>query len=334
MRLYAFLAAASLASLSASCSSPLALGEPIAQGFIPAPTVVPTEYRISRSDVLLLEFSREWPEIEEYQLGIGDKIQILIQEAPLEADLDLTIVVAPDGKITYPKLGTIQAAGRTTTDLRQELQSKFSEIYLGASLEIILLEADARTERFVQLLLQNPSGSTRELTVSLSGQISVPGVGPVEILGRTLQEAEEDINAILHKRIPSLSVSLNSISIPSLSFAVVGEVSKPGTFPIQGNVTLVEALASAGWATEYADFEHVVVISRAGNRLDDGIVDWRVYDVETFLEHGHSLAGIQLRPRDVVVVPPTGIRNVNRFVEQYIQRNMPINFGAAFRINP
>ncbi len=303
-------------------------------GSIPAPTRVTTEYRVSRSDVLLLEFSREWPEIEVYKLGIGDKIQILIQEAPLEADLDLELVVAPDGSITYPKLGTIKVAGRTPADLKQEMQAAFVEIFPGATLDVILLQADARTDQFVSLLLQNPSGSTRELTVSLSGQISVPGVGQVEVLGRTLAEAEEDINALLHKKIPTLSVSLNSISIPSLNFTVVGEVIKPGTFPILGNITLVEALATAGWASEYADFQHIVVISRAGDRLQDGLVDWRVYDVETFLEHGHSLAGIQLRPRDVVLVPHTGIRDVNRFVAQYIQRNMPVNLGAGFRINP
>ena len=58
------------------------------------------------------------PAADEYVLGIEDKLSISVWK---EADLSKTVVVRPDGKITFPLVGDIQAAGHTARQITDEV---------------------------------------------------------------------------------------------------------------------------------------------------------------------------------------------------------------------
>ena len=65
------------------------------------------------------------PGSQTYRIGAGDVLQITTWK---EADFSLTgILVRPDGKITFPLLDDIQAAGRTTLELKQAISAKLKE---------------------------------------------------------------------------------------------------------------------------------------------------------------------------------------------------------------
>lgn len=55
---------------------------------------------------------------EEYVLGVEDKLSISVWKEP---DLLKTVTVRPDGKITFPLVGDVQAAGRTARQLTDDL---------------------------------------------------------------------------------------------------------------------------------------------------------------------------------------------------------------------
>jgi polysaccharide biosynthesis/export protein len=61
------------------------------------------------------------PANDTYRLGSGDHLDIAVFDAP---EFTATKVVAPDGTVTLPIVGSIPAAGRSTAQLTQELQSK------------------------------------------------------------------------------------------------------------------------------------------------------------------------------------------------------------------
>ena len=63
----------------------------------------------------------------EYIIGIGDTLSIMTWK---EEDLTRNVVVRLDGKITFPMLDDLQAAGRTTLQLKKVIQDK-----LGAFVE-------------------------------------------------------------------------------------------------------------------------------------------------------------------------------------------------------
>ena len=55
---------------------------------------------------------------EEFVLGIEDKLSISVWKEP---DLSKTVSIRPDGKITFPLVGDVQAAGRAPRQLTEDL---------------------------------------------------------------------------------------------------------------------------------------------------------------------------------------------------------------------
>lgn len=75
---------------------------------------------------------------ETYQLGPEDIIEISVWKEP---DLTKEIAVRPDGKISYPLLGEIQAAGKTVKELREDISERLEKYVTDAQVTVILLKA-------------------------------------------------------------------------------------------------------------------------------------------------------------------------------------------------
>lgn len=70
-----------------------------------------------------------------YRLGPGDVLQITVWK---EDGLDKEILVRPDGGISFPLVGELQAGGRTTADLRQELVQKLKRFIPDPVIDVSL----------------------------------------------------------------------------------------------------------------------------------------------------------------------------------------------------
>ena len=314
-----------LAWLPAACATSFSLDEPYEA---PLATPTPGPYRIGKGDKLNIEYTRRFVPVEEYRLMPGDQVDVQIRNRP---DVSRQVTVAPDGTITVPMLGRLTVSGLTITELQDIVVEGFSPTVPDPEVSVFLMRGNVLTESFVEMLLLSPTGSVRELSVSEGGRISLPGVGSVQVSGLTLDEAEQQINSRLQNANPDLRVLVNSVKNTRNNFTVVGEVMKPGVFPMDGDVTLVEALATAGWATEYADLEQVVVMSRPDA---ENIVHASIYDLEEGLTHGNPLSMVRVQQQDTVLVPRTGVGNMNRFIEQYFLKNYPVRFGVNYRLEP
>jgi len=62
--------------------------------------------------------SAQPPGFEEFVLGIEDKLSVSVWKEP---DLNKTVSIRPDGKITFPLVGDVQAAGRAPRQLTEDL---------------------------------------------------------------------------------------------------------------------------------------------------------------------------------------------------------------------
>ncbi len=74
---------------------------------------------------------------ETYQLGPEDAIEISVWKEP---DLTKQLVVRPDGKISYPLVGEIQAAGMTVKQLQDEISKRLGKYVTDANVTVILLK--------------------------------------------------------------------------------------------------------------------------------------------------------------------------------------------------
>jgi polysaccharide export outer membrane protein len=78
------------------------------------------------------------PDQDKYLLGPEDAIEISVWKEP---DLTKQLVVRPDGKITYPLIGEVQAAGRTVKQLQDEILKRLEKFVTDAHVIVILLKA-------------------------------------------------------------------------------------------------------------------------------------------------------------------------------------------------
>lgn len=74
---------------------------------------------------------------ENYQLGPGDQIEISVWKEP---DLTRQMIIRPDGKISYPLIGEVQAAGKTVKQLREEISKRLEKYVTDAQVTVLLVQ--------------------------------------------------------------------------------------------------------------------------------------------------------------------------------------------------
>jgi polysaccharide export outer membrane protein len=75
---------------------------------------------------------------DEYRLGPGDKLRIEVYKDP---QLSQSAQIRPDGKITLPLIGDVQANGRTPLELRDMIATSLKEYITNPTVTVIVVEA-------------------------------------------------------------------------------------------------------------------------------------------------------------------------------------------------
>lgn len=142
------------------------------------------------------------------------------------------------------------------------------------------------------------------LDVSPEGNINIPGVGILNVAGKTIEQATIAIknrlaaNNYAIGRGTSVQVTLGNIR--SIKVIVQGQVIKPGTYTVSSLATVFNALYSAGGPNDVGSFRQIEVIRN--NRI---VTHLDLYD---FLVKGSQKDNISLQDQDVIRVPTYRIR--------------------------
>lgn len=115
----------------------------------------------------------------------------------------------------------------------------------------------------------------REVRVNNAGQVSLPLIGGVEVAGRTVGDAEHEIAARYQDRYlqsPQVSVFVKEFS--SQRVTVSGAVKKPGIYPMNSRLTLLQSLALAEGFSDVGSMRNVLVF-----RTVDGARKYARFDV-------------------------------------------------------
>jgi polysaccharide biosynthesis/export protein len=82
------------------------------------------------------------PYLDEYRMSPGDKLRIEVYK---DAQLSQSVQVRPDGKVTLPLIGDIEAAGRTPIELRDAIGAALKEYITKPTVTVIVVEATTAT---------------------------------------------------------------------------------------------------------------------------------------------------------------------------------------------
>jgi polysaccharide export outer membrane protein len=106
----------------------------------------------------------EGPADEEYRLGPGDKLRIEVYK---DSQLSQAAQIRPDGKITLPLVGDLEASGRTPLELRDGIARQLKEYMTNPVVTVIVVEASAATA-YVMGEVNHPGAVTLQ-----GGQLTV-----------------------------------------------------------------------------------------------------------------------------------------------------------------
>jgi len=170
-------------------------------------------------------------EKKEYLISPGDVIDITVTGDALRvmggerADYNRTVVVQFNGKISYPPLGEIPAAGFTEAQLSQRLAAKLSSYVNNPQVraavkgrtdfaeveEYLIKPGDA-----IRITVERREDYSRTVDVQSDGKILYPPLGEIPVTGFTEDELSQEIAAGLSSHIDD----------PKVKVAVSGEVEK------------------------------------------------------------------------------------------------------------
>ncbi len=139
---------------------------------------------------------------------------------------------------------------------------------------------------------------TREVPVRIDGKISFPLVGDLQAAGRTTEAVTASIQEQLKEFVTHPVVSV-AVKVPvSQKFYIIGEIVKPGEYPLAKDLTVMQAFALAGGFTEWAGKNEIIVIRRK-NEMEQKI---RV-NYQDIIKGRALHQDIPLKADDIIVVP-------------------------------
>jgi polysaccharide export outer membrane protein len=100
-----------------------------------------------------------------YAIGLGDVLEISVWKNP---DLSVTVPVRPDGRISVPLLGDVQAAGMTPLALKQTLTDGYKEYVTAPGVSVVVKEIHSRK-------------------IYVTGEVAHPGTYDLEPRGKLMQ---------------------------------------------------------------------------------------------------------------------------------------------------
>jgi len=170
----------------------------------------------------------------------------------------------------------------------------------------------------------NSELNEEKIPVRPDGRISLQLVGEVMAAGRTPGE----LSAILRK-LYDAELKKPDVVVIVRSFAqqwayVDGEVLKPAQVELRGAMTALQAIASVGGVKDVGELEEVLVLRRGSENKP---IVFRINLREMLEGTATQDQDVRLLPYDIVYVSRSGIGDVNRFVDLYIRKNIPITFG-------
>ena len=137
---------------------------------------------------------------------------------------------------------------------------------------------------------------TKTVPVRPDGKISMPLLNDVQAAGLTPTQLANQITESLKKFVTDPQVTVIVREINSQRVYLLGEVARAGAYPLLPNMTVLQALSSAGGFTQFANLKKIYVL-----RVENGKQEKFPFNYKHALESPDQ--NILLKAGDTIVVP-------------------------------
>lgn len=140
---------------------------------------------------------------------------------------------------------------------------------------------------------------TKSIPVRSDGKISLPLVGEMQATGKTPLQLERDLTEKLKGFITAPEVNVIVQQVNSRKFNILGEIGKPGSYPLTADTTIVDAIATAGGFRDFAKKTGVYVLRKTA----DGRQTRLSFNYKNFIKGKDTNQNIKIEPDDTIIVP-------------------------------
>lgn len=249
----------------------------------------------------------------EYVLGPADVIDVTVNN---HSELDKTLTVLPDGKIAFPSVGEMKAAGKTPRALAAEIQAELEKTRNNVAVSVTVKEQRPRRVRVIGAVKTPGSYDVRKGMDRLLDVVAAAGglsAKPTRTLGRVIRGGDQVIQLDVPQAIANPESSANvPLQVDDLllfdeveghnQVQVIGQVAKPGVFDLDVDTNAVSLLAQAGSPTEKAALAKSYVLRSAVQiplNLRQLLVDGKAPD---------SVVHFKFQSGDVLFIPENDVK--------------------------
>ncbi len=217
-----------------------------------------------------------------YRLGPKDVVEISVWGRP---ELSGKFTLAADGSVSFPLVGSVQAAERTAPELQADLTARLADGFLKNPRVTVGIDQYVSQRVFVMGEVRTPGAVALTGTMTLlealarAGSLSEQAGGDLVILRAagdqavagplaTGQEGTSEVGRVsvsqLRRGATTTNIHLRSgdtVFVPRAeSFYVLGLVNKPGTFTLETGLTVLRAISLAGGTTPLGSMGRVRIV--------------------------------------------------------------------------
>jgi polysaccharide export outer membrane protein len=139
---------------------------------------------------------------------------------------------------------------------------------------------------------------SRMVPVRPDGKISLPLLNDVQAAGLTPVQLAAQLTESLKKYVTNPQVTVIVATINSQRVYILGEVTRPGAFPLLPGMSVLQALSSAGGFTQFAKVKNIFV-----RRVEDGRESKYPFNYKDVINGKRPEQDILLKAGDTIVVP-------------------------------
>lgn len=137
-----------------------------------------------------------------------------------------------------------------------------------------------------------------EVVVRPDGRISLPLLNDVQAAGLTPEELRHSVLQLARTLVEDPTPTVVVKEIHSRQAFITGNVQKPGAYPLNTPITVLQLIATAGGLRDFVAGKNIVVLRRTAGR------DVRLpFDYQAVMKGRQLQQNVELRPGDTVIVP-------------------------------
>lgn len=224
-------------------------------------------------------------------------IQIIpeVQPIPPAAEKTVSVNFVEDKKLPPPQVETypMRVPAQPAVETAAPKMAEPSNDLASAG------EYGIGVDDLLEISVLKPEELNTLATVAPDGTITFPYIGTIQVRGRSINQVQYEIQQRLSDgfmKYPVVIVSLKESR--SRKFFVYGEVIKPGSYPMEDNMTVLRAISTAGGFTRFGSSSRVKVLRpRKGAPGYDSIK----VNINAVMD-GNPTEDIQLSQGDIVVI--------------------------------